>query len=216
MNCNCPDDGILVEIPDDNCPIDLKQVQRLAFATRGKVIWDSAAGGGTNLAGVPQVDSRVDTKADWEARRVAVDNTKIVVTPRIGGDPIIEAGEKISEGGGDNTTFNGVEEVTGTNPSSFSCVFKSIASTTEKALKKLMCGDLEVYLFLEGGRIACKKAVTGETHTGFMLQAMFVGDKDNQGYATKDTNQMAFQLPSGWSGDLVIVTPLDFNPIYDI
>ena len=44
MNCSCPDDGILLEIPDENCPFDLKQVQRLAFATQGKVIWDSATG----------------------------------------------------------------------------------------------------------------------------------------------------------------------------
>lgn len=215
MNCNCPNDGILLEIPDENCPFDLKQVQRLAFATQGKVIWDSGTGSGAGN-GVPQANSQVDTLADWQARRTATDNTKIVVTPKIGGDPIIEAGEAITEGGGDNSTLNGVEEVTGTNPSKFSCVFKSIAPATEKALKDLMCQSLEVYLFLEGGRIACEQIEGGVQHKGLNLQSMFVGDRNNKGYGTKDTNQLMFSLPSGWSENLVIVTPTTFNPLYDI
>lgn len=215
MNCNCPDDGILVEIPNENCPFDLKQIQRLAFATQGKVIWDSATGGGAGT-GVPQVDSQVDTKADWEARRTAVDNSKIVVTPLIGGDPIIEAGDAITEGGGDNSTLNGVEDVTGVNPSKFSCNFKSIAPATEKALKAIMCKATEVYFFLEGGRIACQQIEGGTTHKGFNVQSLFVSDRNNEGYGTKDKNDLSFSLASGWSENLVIVKPADFNPLYDI
>ena len=215
MNCNCPNDGILEEIPNEKCPFDLKQIQRLAFATQGKVIWDSATGGGAGN-GTPQANSQVDTKADWEARRTAVDNTKIVVTPLIGGDPIIEAGDAITEGGGDNTTLNGVEEVTGVNPSKFSCNFKSILPATEKALKKIMCNATEVYFFVEGGRIACEVIDGTLNHKGFNVQSLFVSDRNNEGYGTKDKNDLSFSLSSGWSENLVIVKPADFNPLYDI
>lgn len=215
MDCNCPDDGILEEIVDDQCSFDLKQIQRLAFATRGKVIWDSATGGGLG-DGVPQVDSQVDTLADWQARRSANDNTKIVVTPLVGGDPIIEAGEPITEGGGDNSTLNGVEENTGVQASKFSCVFKSITPATEKSMKKISCKTTEVYFFNQDGNIICRKVEGTDNHRGFIMQSYFFSDRNNEGYGTKDKNTLSFSMPSGWSEDLVIVKPADFNPLYDI
>lgn len=215
MNCNCPDDGILTEIPNQNCPFDLKQIQRLAFATQGKVIWDSATGGGAG-DGVPLATAQLDTKADWEARRTATDETKIVVTPLIGGDPVIEAGEAITEGGGDNSTLNGVTETTGVNASSFSAMFKSLLPEIEKALKALMCKNLEVYFFVEGGHIVAEQTEGKTNIKGFNVQSMFISDRNNAGYGTKDTNTISFELASGWSENLVKVKPADFNPLYDI
>lgn len=216
MNCNCPNDGILEDIVASDCPFDLKQIQRLAFATQGQVIWDSADGTGAGTEGVPQIDSALNTKADWEARRVAVDASKIVVTPLIGGDPIIEAGEAITEGGDDNTTLNGVQEVTGTSPSSFSCMFKSLSPASEKSMKALMCDKLEVYFFTEGGRIVAQQIEGGATVKGFNIQSLFVSDRNNAGFGTRDTVTMSFQLPAGWSDNLILVDPADFNPLYDI
>lgn len=214
MNC-CPDDGIMQEIETTDCPFDLKQIQRLAFATRGKVIWDSGTGGGAG-DGVPQLNSQVDTLADWQLRLSAVDNTKIIVTPLIGGDPIIEAGEAITEGGGDNSTLNGVEDVTGTNPSKFSCTFKSIAPVTEVGMKKVKCKTAEVYFFNENGDIICRKIEGTTHHRGFIMQSYFFSDRGNAGFGTKDKHMLSFSLPSGWSEDLVIVKPADFNPLYDL
>ena len=51
MDCNCPVSDILVEIPQSDCPFDLGQVQKFAFGTSGKVIWDSATGGGAGADG---------------------------------------------------------------------------------------------------------------------------------------------------------------------
>lgn len=215
MDCNCPDDGILTEIPNSNCPFDLKQIQRLAFATQGKVLWDSATGGGLG-DGVPVTTAQVDTLADWDARRTAVDDTKIIVTPLIGGDPIIEAGDAITEGGGDNTTLNGVIDVTGTNPSNFSATFKSLEPAQEKAMKQAMCKATEVYFFIEGGKIACEKLDGLTNHRGFKVQSLFISDRNNAGYGTKDTHTISFSLPAGWSENLAIVKPADFNPLYDL
>lgn len=95
-------------------------------------------------------------------------------------------------------------------------MFKSIAPTTEKALKKLGCNNLEVYFFAEGGRIVCEKVEGTEKHKGINIQSLFVGDRNNAGYGTKDTNMLSFSIAAGWSENIVFVDPIDFNPIYDI
>lgn len=218
MDCSCPNTGILEEVISSDCPFDLKQIQRLAFATRGKVIWDSAIGDGIgNGVPVTAIDAQVDTLADWQARRTALDDTKIIITPFIGGDPIIEPGDAITEGGGDNSTLNGVEEVAGTNPSKFSASFKSLLPEQEKGLKKISCITTEVYFFNQDGKIICEKIDDGGVnHRGFKMQSYFFSDRGNQGFGTKDINTMSFSLAPGWSENLVMVDPIDFNPLYDL
>ena len=209
--CVCPDNGILEDIPTSTCAFDMAQIQKIVFATKGKVLWDSATGGGTGN-GVPQVNSQLDTLADWTARLSAVNDTKIVVTPFIGGDPIIESGDAITEGGGDNSTLDGVELVTGVNPSKFSAIFKSLEPAQEKALKKIMCKDVEVYFLLQGGKIACVKVDGTVNHKGFPVESFFVSDRSNAGFGTQDANTISFSMASGWSEDMVMVTPA-FNPL---
>lgn len=215
MNNCCGESDIHEEIVESECAFDLKQLQKVAFATRGKVLWDSASGGGLG-DGFPQIDSQVNLLADWQARRTAVDNTKIIVTPLIGGDPIIEAGEEITEGGGDNTTLNGVEQNTGVNPSKFSTMFRSLTPEQERGLKKVKCRTSEAYFFNEDGDIVCVKVPGTENHRGFIMQSYFFSDRNNEGYGTNDKHTMRFSLPKGWSENLTIVKPADFNPLYDI
>ncbi|QHB40970.1 major head protein [Flavobacterium phage vB_FspS_tant8-1] len=204
MDCNCPAPSALTEIVAENCGVDLKQIQRLGFQRVGDLF---------DAGGSPATD--ILTLSVWQAKMTATDNTKIVVTPIIGGDPVIEAGEAITNGGGDNSTMNGVEEVEGVNPSSFSCIFKSLPATTEKAMKKLMCEkNLVVYLFLQGGRIAVVK-VSADQKKGFPIQSVFVSDRSNSGYGSKDMVNMSFQLSEGWSDDLEIVKP-NFNPLTEL
>ncbi len=214
-DCNCSDGDIQIEIPVSDCPFDLKQVQKFGFETFGKVIWDSADGGGLG-DGVPQLDSQVDTLADWLARRAALVNTKIVISPFIGGDPILVAGEAITEGGGDNSTLSGVEEVTGTSPTLVSATFKSLTPEQESAMKAVACKNTGVYLFTEAGKIACRKIPGTTNHQGFPIQAYFFSDRDSQGFGQKDKHFMRFSLAKGWSENLVLVTPADFNPLYDL
>ena len=207
FECSCPAPTSLTEIPDQDCPINLKQIQRYAFQRGGNSF---------DLAAVPPTDIKL--LADWQAFQAALDSTKIVVSPLIGADPVITPGDAITNGGGDNTSLNGVEEVDGTNPSAASATFKSLSPEIEKAMKALMCElDLTVYFILQGGRIAAKN-LGADKYSGFNAQSFFFGDRGNEGFATKDTNLMSFQLPAGWSEDLVILdaADLDFNPIIDL
>lgn len=205
MECNCPPATSLTDIPSQDCPINLKQIQRFGFQRGGNSFDNDEATTPLDITAL----------ADWQVLRTATDSTKIVVTPLISADPSITAGDAITTGGGDNSTLNGVEEVEGTNPASATATFKGLAPAIEKALKALVCeADLIVYFFLQGGRIAAKKIDETE-FTGFKAQSLFVSDRNNQGFATKDTNLLTFQLAAGWSEDLEIfdASDLDFNPL---
>lgn len=202
MDCNCPAPSALTEIPQEDCGVNLKQIQKIAY---------QRAGDGFNTAGVTDIT----LLADWQTKISASDDTKIVVTPLVGGEPVIEPGEAITTGGGDNSTLNGVAEVEGVNPSSFSCLFKSISATVEKAMKELNCEkDLVAYLFLQGGLIACVKVTTTDKE-GFPIQSIFTSDRGNGGFGTKDFVNHSFQLAESWSSDLEIIEPA-FNPLTDL
>jgi len=211
MNCNCPAPAALTEIPTSECAFDLKQIQRLAFVIAGKVTWGQTGS-------IPVADADITALADWQARSTAVNDTKIVYSPLIGGDPAITAGEAVTTGGGDNSTLNGVTEVTGVNPSGFTATFKSITPEQELALKQFMCRpDIEVYLFVEGGKIVSEEiAGTPTGRKGLRIQSYFFSDRNNAGFGAKDTFTMTFQFPAGWSEKLVMDTPADFNPLYDL
>lgn len=204
MDCNCPQTSTLVEIIAETCGVDLKQIQKLGFQRRG-FLFDAGA----------VVPNDILELSSWQAFTTAIDDSKIVITPLIGGDPAIEAGEAITTGGGDNSTLNGVEEVEGVNPSSFGCVFKSLSSAVEKQMKALICEkNLVVYLFLQGGKIAVVQVSTG-VNQGFNVQSVFVSDRSNAGFGTKDTVTMSFQLEEGYSDNLIIVKP-NFNPLTEL
>lgn len=201
MDCNCPQPASLTEIPTQDCSVNLKQIQRLAFQRNG-------------TANQFDTDGILEL-ADWQAFQTAVDDTKIIITPLLAGNPTIESGEAITTGGGDNSTLNGIEEVEGVNPSSFSAEYKGLSAEIEKALKTIMCEkQLTVYLLLEGGRIA-SFAVDATTDKGFLIQTPFVSDRNNSGFATKDVHNVSFELPAGWSENLVIKKP-NFNPLTEL
>lgn len=205
MDCNCPPQSTLADIVAEACGVDLKQIQRLAFQRKG-TNFDSA---GTPVSDILELST-------WQALMTATDDTKIVVTPLIGGDPTIDPGDAITVGGGDNSTLNGVEEVEGVNPSTFSAFFKSLSSATELAMKTLMCEkSLVVYLILQGGRIAVAEITAGSEYAGFGIQSLFVSDRGNQGFGTKDTVNISFSLVAGYSDNLQIVKP-NFNPLTEL
>lgn len=206
MDCNCPAPKSLTEIIAEVCGVNLKQIQRLGFQRR-------------HSSSFPFDDTTIVDLAQWQTYLTAGNDAKIVVTPLIGGDPVIEAGDKITTGGGDNSTLNGVEELEGVNPSNFSAVFKSLSSITEQQIKKLICEkNLVVYLFLQGGNIACVSSDVinaGVKLNGFPCESVFLSDRNNAGFGTKDTFNFSFALPAGWSENLVIFKP-NFNPLTDL
>lgn len=204
MDCNCPAPTALTGIDNEQCGVDLKQIQRIAIQRLG-------FGFDPNNLTEP---NDINELADWQEFQTAEDDSKIVITPLVSADPIIEAGEAITTGGGDNSTLNGVEENEGRNPSNFSCVFKSLSATVETQIKALECErSLRVFFILQGGRIAY--ANIADVAKGFESQSFFLSDRNNAGFGTKDTFNFRFALKEGWSENLTIVKP-NFNPLTEL
>lgn len=205
MNCVCPQPTTITDIPDFNCPFKLKQIQRIAFQIRGDSFDTDAETAPTDIK----------VLADWQAKIAATDATKIAVSPKIGGNPVITAGDAITEGGNDNSTFNGVAINNGSGPSTFSVDFFNITPEIEKAMKTLLCRtDLAAYLILEGGLLGVKK-VDDTEYQPFPIDNLFFSDRANNGFAGNDVNTLTFNLTPGWSSDLAIVQP-EFNAVLDL
>lgn len=196
--CTCPAAASLTAIPGYTCPTNFLQIQKMAFQREG-FEFDGTSGKDITL------------QADWEALKAASDDTKIVVTPYLN-EVGLTPGEAITIGGGDNTTLNGVPQLTGINPTSVIAKLKQAPAATIAAMKALMCElSLQVYFFNEAGQIIAYK-VTTDTYHGFDAQAFFCSDTANEGFGTLDYNNVSFSIPQGWSSYMDVVTPA-FNPL---
>lgn len=198
--CDCPNPTAIESIPDADCPFDIKQVQKVVFQREGNVF----------------LTDTIKLEATWTPLLTANDDTKVTSTPLIGGNPLITPGGAITEGGGDNSTLNGEEDVTGSNPSLFTADFKSVTPAQEKAIKKLMCEKkLQVFFITEENVIiATQQGLTpADSHKGFPISALYFSDRDNTGFGKKDVNKLRFSLKAGWSEDIVKIIPTDFSPL---
>lgn len=206
-NCKCPPETAIGDILTQDCAVDFEQLQKYVFQ-RGGFMWDSA--------GTP-VPYDITKKSDWALLKSATDSKKVVSTPLIGGDPIITAGEPILNGGGDNSTLNGVEELQGTNPSTFTGMFKSLSSEVKGSMVGLECeDDLQVYFINQNDKIIANKVADGQ-YTGFPVQGFHISDRTNGGFGTKDTFAVRFTLPARWDNNAVIVDPeTGFRPLKDL
>ena len=74
---------------------------------------------------------------------------------------------------------------------------------------------LVVYFFNEDGKIIAQEKATGE-YEGFPISSFFVGDTNNEGFATNDTHATSFNLKKDWSKYQAIVEPSDFDPLTDL
>ena len=207
-NCKCPKATTLTDIPTQDCDVDLEQLQKFGFQREGFVF--------DNTLVKPEVPMDITKKADWLLLKSATDDTKVVFTPLIGGDPIITAGEPILNGGGDNSTLNGVEELLGTNPSTFTGLFKSLSSEVKTAMEDLSCEKLVVFPINQNGKIIANKIAEG-VYTGFPIQGFHISDRNNNGFGTKDTFAVRFTLPARWDRNLVLLDPeTGFRPLVDL
>ena len=73
--------------------------------------------------------------------------------------------------------------------------------------------DLVAYLLNKNQEIICSEiSLASATYTGIAIQELFIGDKTNNGLATKDENAITFAIPDGWSKTVKIIKPV-FNPL---
>jgi len=198
LNCACPAPAAITTITPNTCPDNFGQIQKIIIQRVGDV-FDGTAGNDITLL------------ADWQTRTAAIDDTKAQVSPFIY-NFVNTAGDAITNGGGDNSTLNGEVELVGVNKAAVSGMFKSLTSSVIAALQSYNCENaIGVYFINADGKIIAQEAVSTE-YTPFPVSSFFVGDKTNNGFATKDENALSFQLNAGWSNKYAVVTPV-FNPL---
>lgn len=208
--CKCPLGASLPDVPKVTCGQQFGQIQKVIFQRLRSA--DGEKNSFTAEAGIAK-------KASWTALLSADDDTKVVVSPVIQA-PTNTPGEPITFGGG-NETPNGIEEIVGRNPTTFTAVMRKMPQSVIKALKEMQCEswghNLGIYLVDENGAIGALQDPTAETtHYPIPIRSLFIGDLGLGGLETPDNNAIQWAFPGNWSDDLVIIAPEDFNPLEDL
>ena len=198
MDCVCPLPAALGSPPVVECPENLGQIQKLLFVRKS----DTATFAD---------ETTIVLIINWTPLLTAVDDTKVVAT-HFFENHIIPQAEPITEGGGDNTTLNGVEQVLGVGPITVTGNFRNVPNAHIKALKALICEDLSVFMVNNNGKIIGKQP--GGTGTGVFpidIYTWFIADAGSEGLNTADKANFRYSLVEGWRDDIVLFTPTDFN-----
>ena len=209
ITCKCPAATAITTIPAVTCTETFGQIQKIAFQRL------------TSSGVKNKFDSNSDIKllASWTTFKAANDSTKIVISPFINA-PSQEAGAPRTFGGG-NESLNGIEEIIGREPSTFTATLRRMPQSVIRVLKELECeaaaNNLGVYLFDEAGRIeAIQDSSVVTTFYPIPVQSFFVGDKTHGGLEAPDSNSIQWAFQPNYSDYLSIVTPTNFNPLTDL
>lgn len=201
LTCDCPLSAAISDITAADCGENFGQIQKVIVQRKGYE-FDGTTGKDITLL------------ADWQTVFTSTGADKAQITPFLS-SAIIAGGEKITNGGGDNSTLNGEAELVGLNPSAFTSIMKSLTSAQIAELATFNCEkSLVVYFVNESGKIICKDLTAG-SYTGIPISSFFAGEKSNNGYATLDENPLDFNIKKGWSCDYAIVTTA-FDPLEDL
>ena len=206
--CDCPGAPALTTILRATCKQNLGQLQRFLFQRPGHVF---------DAAGTP-TPNPIDTLASWTPLFAANNDTKVVSSPYVE-NFVIPRAERITEGGGDNSTIDGREIHLGWGAISALGQVAEVPGNIIKSIKKLMCeADLVVYPINQYGQIIgidaeglAEDGTPSGKVTGIPISSFFVSDLDNNGLNTRDKGDFGFSLDFGWRDDLVMVKPDDFN-----
>ena len=215
MACNCPIPTALTVIPATTCPEELGQIQRFILVRKGGLRWDTADPTATGKSTPASIQPNLPSvSAGWTILKALGDSDKVIFTPLLGGDPSITAGEQNLFGGGSNETLNGQVYSLGFNPSDGTARFDSLTAAQTAAMKLLVCEDLEIYFINDDGDIIGERdTVDPDLWHGFNATNVALGGRSVQGFASRDSNVLTFQLDDDWDTKFEKQTPTDFNAL---
>ena len=205
LACQCPAATAITTIPNVACPENFGQIQKIAF-TR---LYSGATKNSFS-------DTQIKVLANWQTKLAATDSTKIVVSPYVYAPADSGGDARMSRGGNDD--LGGIAEVLGAESVQFAGQFRGVPQDVIAKMKPLMCeaqaGNLGVFLFDENGNIEGIKI--SDNWYPIPIRALFIGDKIHGNYDAKDSNAIQWNYAPGYSDNLDIVTPTDFNPLTDL
>lgn len=215
MACNCPIPTALTVIPTTTCPEELGQIQRFILVRKGGLRWDTTDPTVTGISTPTSIQPNLPSvSAGWTTLKALSDSDKVIFTPLLGGDSSITQGEQNLFGGGSNETLNGQVYSLGFNPSDGTARFDSLTAAQTAAMKLLVCEDLEIYFINDDGDIIGERdTVDPDLWHGFNATNVALGGRSVQGFASRDSNVLTFQLDDDWDTKFEKQTPTDFNAL---
>lgn len=197
--CACPAPASLTTILKLTCKENLGQIQRFLFQRAG-FVFDTEADPVTDIM----------LLASWTPLFAAVNATKVVSTPYVE-NFVIPRTEAVTEGGGDNSTLDGVEIIVGANAVRGIGQIAETPSNIIMQVRKLMCEpDLVVFMLNQWGQIIGRNQLPGtpgQEVIGIPVRSLFTSDSDNNGLNTRDKADFSFGLEYGWRDNLAVITP---------
>ena len=162
----------------------------------------------------------IQEKTSWTTPPLAdaVDDTKVIVTPRVENAEFSEP-DILSDG--ENLDGAAINE--DSSPTIFNCQIRNLSYEQQTALRDLMCEpNLAVY-FIDGNGSFLAKVVstaTPDTYNGFTISdnTLVVSDPSKgSALENKFMTMITFSLASGWANDKDLINPeAGFYPLVDI
>jgi hypothetical protein len=214
MACNCPLPTALTAIDATTCPEELGQIQRVWFVRAGNVQWDTVDAVTGKSLPVSIQPNLPTVSAGWTTLIGLSDDNKVIKAPLFGGDITITPSDAITFGGNDNSTLNGQTYFVSFADSTFSARFDQLTKDQTSQMKDLVCEDLEVYFINEDGDIIGRRDPDDtDLWKGIPVTNVALQSRSVQGFATRDSNILTFQLDADWDTYFEKQTPTDFNAL---
>jgi hypothetical protein len=204
LDCSCPGNTVLETIDYNPCkPIFNKDArwifQRLDDANN---LFQNGVNG-------------IEEETSWASLPNAVDNTKVVITPRLE-DVNFNQAEVLE----DSENFDGAPFAIAPGAQLVTAMIRNVTRDQFKAIKSLACEDeLTLYRIDAKGNFGARLVNTAD-HAGVQISpgTFVVVDPFRAGGRVDQYKLMIqFYLPSGWFDDFDIVAPeAGFNPLTEI
>ncbi len=192
MLFKCPPGPYLGGIAPTTCPMKWDQTQKLAL--------------GRKSAGrFPNAGAFI-SEAHWQALFNAINDSRLVITPYLS-NLVIPPSEVLSTGGNDNTTIDGVREITGVGFVTVTAMLKNVSAETANELRLIGTesmiqpgvSNIVGYFLQTSNAVVWDKTVSLEAYEGFEIFNFVVTDLGNEGLNSNTTINVSFDMKGGWS-----------------
>lgn len=188
----CPIGPYLGGIAPTDCPIKWDQTQKVVFGRKDATRFPNAGA--------------FVSEAHWQALLNATDDSRLVITPYVSGF-VIPPTEVLSAGGNDNTTIDGVREVTGVGYATVSMMLKNISSETANELRAIGTetmiqpgvSTIEGFFLQTSDAVVYNKTASLAEFRGFEIFNLVVTDIGNEGLNSNTVYNVTFDVKGGWS-----------------
>lgn len=205
-SCACPLPTEITDIPAEVCAENIGQIQRIIFQRK-------------QATGSPTFATQVlpKTLANWTTLLTATDSTKVQATPLFQAHVIPQV-TAITEGGDDNSTIDGNQNVVGASTIEVTGEFPNLPAAILAALQLYNCEpNLTVFFVNEYKKIlGWSTTLVSTDFRGIDIKEFFIGDGGSEGKNTTDKTMFRYNMKYGWRSRLRFVTPTDFDPLFDI